>query len=415
MNAMPSTTTGTAIDMKSIQPIIDEILPEILDLRHALHAHPELGYEEHETAGRILDSLKSLPNLTIQSGIAGTGIVAVLNADKPGPCVALRAELDALPIQEESELPHKSQVPGKMHACGHDGHMSCLVGAARVLSRVADTLPGKVKFIWQPAEEGGAGGAAMREAGVLDDPPVDAIFALHGWPYLELGQVGLCVGATMASTDPWHVTVTGVGTHAAYPHKGIDPIVVGAQIVQSLQTIASRNVDPLESVVVTVARFQAGTATNIIPGKAALSGTIRTLNPQVREHVLARFREIVTQTAALHGARAEIEFSKGYPVVMNHTDAVDLVAGAASSALGESSVRRDEPPCMGGEDFAFYAERVPAAFWRLGVRNRDAADQPLLHQPTYNFPDEAVAIGITMHCEIARRALMNPEWKQARG
>src|ERR1043166_414937 len=251
-----------AAAMSDVTSLIGELSPQIAALRHEIHADPELGYEEHATARRILERIKGFANLTIRSGVAKTGIVATLNVNKPGRCVALRAELDCLPITEETGLPYASKNAGKMHACGHDGHASCLVGAAMVLSRMADELPGKVKFIWQPAEEGGAGGKLMCEEGVLDEPKVDAIFALHGWPYLDLGTVGVKAGPAMASTNPWTMTIRGQGSHAAYPHKGVDPIVVAAHVVTALQTIAARFTDPLDSVVVTVGKFHAGTASN---------------------------------------------------------------------------------------------------------------------------------------------------------
>jgi amidohydrolase len=292
-----------------------------------------------------------------------------------------------------------------MHACGHDGHMSCLLGAATVLSRLAADLPGKVKFIFQPAEEGGGGGAAMCDAGVLEDPKVDAIFALHGWPDVELGSVELSAGPTMASTDRWALTVHGVGAHAAFPHKGVDPIVVAAHIVTALQTIVSRTIDPLDSAVVTVAKFHAGTAANIIPERAELEGTMRALNAEIRAKVRARIEEIALQTAAAFGARAEIKFHSGYPVTMNDPASVKLVAEAAAEVLGADRVSTEARPSMGAEDFAFYAERVPAVYWRLGVGQGAAEKRPMLHQPTYDFPDAALGIGIRLHCAIAARFL----------
>lgn len=374
-------------------------------LRHELHAHPELGFEEVETARRVQAHLSKLPNLSIQTGVAKTGIVGLLNADRAGPTVALRAELDALPIQEQSNLPYKSTVPNCMHACGHDGHTACLVGAAMVLSELADQLPGCVKFIFQPAEEGRAGGAVMLDEGVLENPHVDAMFATHGWPYLPLGTIGIRPGATMASADFFDMTVQGVGAHAAYPHRSVDPIYVGAQIVNAVQSIAARGVDPLDAVVVSITEFHAGTANNIIPGSARLTGTIRTLREPVREHAIERFDAIVRQTASAHGASVAIEMGRGYPVLVNDAASSAFVERVAREAFGDANVRSDIPPCMGGEDFAFFAERVPAAFWRLGVATQPADKQPTLHQPTYDFPDAAIPTAIRMHCEIATRFL----------
>ncbi|MCG8405854.1 MAG: M20 family metallopeptidase [Phycisphaerales bacterium] len=391
--------------MNGITELVEKIAPEAVALRHDIHAHPELGYEEHQTAQRILDQLRPLGRLDIRTGVAKTGIVAVLNADKAGPCVALRTELDALPIEERTGLSYASKHPGKMHACGHDGHMACLVGAVKVLTQLAEDLPGSIKFIFQPAEEFGAGGDVMCKEGVLDDPKVDAIFALHGWPDLELGHVGVREGAAMASADQWKITVHGVGGHAAYPHRTVDPVVVASHIVVAAQTIASRSTDPLQSVVVTVASAHAGTAHNIIPETAELTGTIRALTPGVRAGTLTRFKDIVKHTAAAFGATADVEFGTGYPVLVNDDEASAFVNDVARDVVGSHCVPEEVVPCMGGEDFAFFAQRVPAAFWRLGVRRGDPASQPNLHQPTYDFPDEAVPVGIRMHCEMAMRYL----------
>ncbi|HWL92936.1 MAG TPA: M20 family metallopeptidase [Phycisphaerae bacterium] len=393
------------MDRSDIAAEIARITPALAALRHEIHAHPELAFEEIETAKRILDRLTPLKNLRIQTGLAKTGIVATLNADKPGRCVALRAEMDALPIEEKTGAAYASNISGKMHACGHDGHSTCLVGAAIVLSQMADKLPGKVKFIFQPAEESGGGGGILCEQGVLGDPDVDAAFALHGWPYMDLGEVGICPGPAMAATNPWKIVIRGKGAHAAYPHRGVDPIVVAAHVVTALQTIASRNIDPLDAVVVTVATINAGTAGNIIPESAELTGTIRTLDADVRQRVVERFCGLVEQTAAAFGATARVDLRWGYPVVVNDGKMSALVADVAREIVGPEKVQENLRPSMGGEDFAYYAERVPAAFWRLGVRRGDPAVQPTLHQPTYDFPDEAIPLAVRMHCEIAMRFL----------
>ncbi|MBX3394483.1 MAG: amidohydrolase [Phycisphaerae bacterium] len=391
--------------MTDVHRIIERITPELVALRREIHAHPELAFEEFETSRRVEAVLRRLRGLHVQTGLAKTGVVATLNPDKPGPCIALRAELDALPIDEMTGAAHTSKIPGKMHACGHDGHMACLVGAAMVLSEIADELPGKVKFIFQPAEESGGGGEKLCVAGVLDAPRVDAIFALHGWPYLDLGCVGVCHGPAMAATNPWHVTIHGQGAHAAYPHRGVDPILVAAHVVTAVQSIASRHVDPLDAVVVTVATIRAGTAGNIIPATAELGGTIRTLDAAVRQSAVERFKSLVEQTAAAFGARASVEVQWGYPALVNDEVACALVSEVASEVVGTSRVADRMRPSMGGEDFAYYAERVPAAFWRLGVRRGDPEGQPTLHQANYDFADEAIPLGVRMHCEIARRFL----------
>jgi len=326
--------------MVQINGLIDAILPAITALRHEIHAHPELGFEEVETARRVVSHLQRLPNLKIQTGVAKTGVVAVLNAGKPGPCVGLRADMDCLPIVEESDISYKSTCPGKMHACGHDGHTATLVGAAMVLSRLADELPGQVKFIFQPAEEGGGGGEVMCNEGVLENPKVDAIFALHGWPLLDLGVVGVRGGPSLAATNPFEITVHGVGSHAAWPHGGVDPIVAGAHIVTALQTVVARNSDPLDSVVVTVGKFHAGTAVNIIPPTAELAGTIRTLRPETRVKTVERVRQIAEHTAAALGARAEVRIREGYPALVNDEAAAALVAEVATAAVPGNRIGR---------------------------------------------------------------------------
>ena len=284
--------------MNPIDLVDPTLLETLTALRHEIHAHPELGFEVGQTAERVLRHLSALPGLTIRKNVADHGIVATLNADRPGRCVALRADMDALPLAEQTDLSYQSIVAGQMHACGHDGNTACLVGAATVLSRMADELPGKVKFIFQPAEEGGGGGRVMCEEGALDDPPVDAAFALHAWPVLTVGQIGVRPGPALAATDTPKITIRGAGGHGAHPDKCIDPVVVAAHVVTALQTVSSRFTDPTDPVVVTISQIHAGTTHNIIPTEAYLEGTIRTLTPEVRDRTRELVRQIATQTAA---------------------------------------------------------------------------------------------------------------------
>lgn len=360
--------------MRDPQPLIASLLPELVDLRHELHRHPELGYEEHETAARIVSQLEDVPGMELRTGVAGTGIVAILGRGRKGACVALRADMDALPMQELGAHAYRSTVPGKMHACGHDGHVTCLVGAARVLGQLSDELEGPVKFLFQPAEEGGAGGRRMCEEGVLDDPQVDAIFGLHGWPELAQGEIGVCDGAFLANADGLRIAVRGVGAHAAYPHQGVDTVLVAAHIVVALQSIASRNTEPLDSVVVTIAQVHGGTADNIIPGQVQLSGTVRTLNSETRRLTFERIERVAAETARAYGASAEVTIDDGYPVLENDPAATDYVRRVAGSTIGTIPV--DINPVMGGEDFAFYAQRVPASFFTLGMRPVERATYP---------------------------------------
>ena len=387
--------------MRDIAPIIDGVVDEITSLRHEIHENPELKYEESGTAERVLKHIRPIEGIEIRTGVAETGVVATLGGERDGPCVALRADMDALPMEETTDVAYRSKVPGKMHACGHDGHTSCLVGAVKVLSEIRDDLEGPVKFIFQPAEEGGAGGKRMCEEGVLDDPKVDAIFGFHGWPDFPQGQVGVHPGAFLASSDTFDITIGGTGAHAAFPHFGVDPIVVASHVVTAIQSVVSRNTDPLQSAVVTVADIKAGTAYNIIPQTATLKGTIRALDEMVRQTTHERVRQIAEKTAEAFGARADVTNRFGYPVTFNHQNACDYAQGVVDGI--EDLAGQDMLPVMGGEDFSFYSERIPAMFLALGVRPLDRDTYPNLHQSDYDFADGAIPHGIRLHTEIARQ------------
>ena len=387
--------------MKDVTPIIDDVVDGIVSLRHEIHENPELGYEESGTAARVLRHIEPIDGLDIQTGVAETGIVATFGAEKTGPCVALRADMDALPIEETGDVPYKSKVPGKMHACGHDGHTSCLVGAVKVLSEIRDELEGPVKFIFQPAEEGGGGGKRMCEEDVLLNPDVDAIFGFHGWPALPQGEIGVRAGAFLASSDKFDITIEGTGAHAAFPHLGVDPIVVASHVITAVQSIVSRYTDPLQSCVVTVAEVKAGTTYNIIPQTATLKGTIRALDETVRQDAHARVKQITEKTAEAFGAKADVKSQFGYPITYNHQNACDYAEQIVSGIDGLSG--QEMLPVMGGEDFSFYSERIPAMFLALGVRPADRETYPNLHQSNYDFSDGAIPHGIRLHVEIARR------------
>lgn len=390
---------------KQIGELISEILPEIVALRHDLHAHPEGPRVEHRTSARVREVLSGVPGLDVSEPLTGTDVVAVLNGDRAGRCIALRADLDALPIEEQTDVPYRSQNPGFMHACGHDGHTSTLVGTAMVLSRIADTLPGCVKFIFQPDEEDQGGARLLCEAGVLKSPDVDAIFALHAWPTVPVGSIALTHGSAMAANCTFHIEVEGTGGHGAYPHRCTDTVVIASQIVLGIQTIVSRTVDPLDSAVVTVGSIHAGAADNVIPSKCHLTGTVRYLRAEVGGHLRARLRQVAEATAAAHGAKAHVQIQEGYPPVFNDPGLMDLVESIGRDLLGQDSVYRDLPPSMGVEDFAFYGQHVPAAMFRLGVRPSERDSYPHLHSPGFNFNDDAIPVGIRLFCEIVRRFL----------
>lgn len=399
-----STTTRT-----QLCDLIQRELPSLVELRHDLHAHPELMYQEQRTSQVVARELEAI-GVTHKTGLAGgTGVLGHLPAttDAQGPSVALRADMDALPIEENTGKAYASTNPGVMHACGHDGHTAMLVGAARVLKQL-DDRPNPVTFVFQPAEEGGAGADKMCDDGALRGEgagglgtPVGRIFGQHGWPDYELGEVGTRPGPLLAATDEFDAVISGEQAHAAYPHQGADPIVAACAIVTALQTVASRNVGPLDSCVVTVGQINAGTAHNIIPSSASIGGTIRTLSPETRELAVQRVRRIIDRVASAHGCHAEVKHREGYPVTYNDEREAARFFEVADAALGRERVARVEHPTMGGEDFSFYGRHVPACFGVLGVRPPGASQCPRLHQPEYDFNDNAIALGVEMLCRMA--------------
>jgi len=371
------------------------ILPQAVALRHHLHQYPELSGNEAQTAAHVAALLAPLNLTSVQTDLGGHGIVATLEGAQPGPTIALRADMDALPICEQGEWPYKSLNHGIMHACGHDGHTACLWGAAAVLSGCREHLHGTIKFIFQPAEETTGGAEALCALGIMDN--VQAIFALHGWPDLAVGRIGIRPGPIMASADRFDITLRGRGGHAAYPHLGVDPIVAGAQLVQALQTVASREVSPLEPVVVTVAQFNAGTAFNIIPGEARLAGTVRCLSNAVRDSMSQVLERITAGICAASRCEYDFSYIPGPPVVVNDRTLTAFVEDTGRQLLGADNVLLLDTPTMGAEDFAYYLERAPGAFLRLGV----GADVSPLHTPTYNFSDTALPFGIELLAHLA--------------
>ena len=392
----------------TLRDLIREELADLVAIRHDLHAHPELAYQEQRTS-RVVQEQLSNAGVEVMAGLAGgTGVLGHL----PGrldAAIGLRADMDALPIQEVTDLEYRSRVEGVMHACGHDGHTTILIGTARVLARIARNggLPRPVTFVFQPAEEGGAGAEKMVHDGCLDGgvlgPPVKEMFALHGWPRIPLGTVGSRPGPMMAAADSFDITITGVGSHAAWPHVGQDPIVAGSAVVGALQTIASRNIGALEPVVVSVTQFHAGTTYNIICDTAQLSGTVRTLSPEVQDLAERRLTEIAASVAAGYGCSARVEYHRGYPPTVNDAGAVETFRSVAEQAFGAGHVVEIRQPVMGGEDFAYYAEKVPACFFVLGLIPQGAEGVPDLHQPLFDFNDDAIAQGIEMFCRLALR------------
>jgi amidohydrolase len=384
-------------------PIVNRIADlhaEITAWRRDFHAHPELLYEVHRTAASVADKLKSFGCDEVATGIGRTGVVGVIRGRKSGDkVVGLRADMDALPIEEATRLPYTSTVPGKMHACGHDGHTAMLLGAAKYL---ADTrnFAGTAVVIFQPAEEGGAGAKAMIGDGLLDRFGIQEVYGMHNYPGLPVGQFAIRSGPFMASTDGIAIKLKGKGAHAAWPHQGVDTVLVGAQIVNALQSIVSRNVDPLQAAVISICVFEAGHADNVIPQEALLRGTVRCLSAKVRGLLEKRVREVVEGTAALYGAQAELSYRRGYPILANHEGATGLAATIAGEVGGKDAVNTDFPPMMGAEDFAYMLEERPGAF--IFVGNGDSAG---LHQPAYDFNDDAIPIGTSYWVRLAETAL----------
>jgi amidohydrolase len=386
-------------------PIVNRVADlhgEISAWRRDIHAHPELLYDVHRTAAAVAAQLAAFGCDEVVSGIGRTGVVGVIKGRRPGEtrkAIALRADMDALPIEEANDLPYKSTVPGKMHACGHDGHTAMLLGAAKYLAETRN-FSGAAVVIFQPAEEGGAGGLAMLRDGLMERFAIDEVYGMHNLPGLPVGAFSIRSGPIMAATDNLTVEIEGVGGHAARPHFAVDPILVGAQIISQLQSIVSRNVDPLESAVVSVCTFHAGNADNVIPQTALMHGTVRSLRREVRELLRKRVAEVIEGTARLHGAKANFTLRPGYPVLSNHERETAFAAAVASDIAGADRVNTEMAPVMGGEDFSYMLEARPGAF--IFVGNGDSAG---LHHPRYNFNDDVIAYGTSYWVRLVETAM----------
>ncbi|HIK54378.1 MAG TPA: amidohydrolase [Synechococcales cyanobacterium M55_K2018_004] len=367
----------------------------LVQWRRSLHQRPELGFREHLTANFIAQKLTEW-GIEHQTGIAKTGVVAIVRGRRPGPVLGIRADMDALPIQEENEVEYRSQHDGQMHACGHDGHVAIALGTAYYLSQHPDSFVGTVKFIFQPAEEGPGGAKPMIEAGVLQDPAVDAMIGLHLWNNLPLGMVGVRAGALMAAVELFDCVIHGVGGHGAMPHQTVDPIVVGAQIVNALQTIVSRNLDPIQSGVVTVGRFHAGTARNVIADTAELSGTVRYFNPDLVNFFHRRLEAIVAGICQSHGATYQLDYRKLYPPVVNDGAIAHLVRSVAEEIVETPIGVVPECQTMGGEDMSFFLQEVPGCYFFLGSANPDRGLAYPHHHPRFDFDETALGFGVEM-------------------
>lgn len=381
-----------AVDLSQIRPDIRALQPQLVEWRRHLHQRPELGFKEQLTAEFIARKLQEW-GIDHQVGIAQTGIVATISGSRPGPVFAIRADIDALPIYEENEVSYRSQHDGIMHACGHDGHTAIALATAYYLAQHRQDFAGTVKIIFQPAEEGPGGAKPMIEAGVLKNPDVEAIIGLHLWNNLPLGTVGIRNGALMAAVEFFRCTIFGKGGHGAMPHQTVDSIVVGAQIVNALQTIVARNVDPVDSAVVTVGEFHAGTAVNIIADAAKMSGTVRYFNPELEGYLGKRIEQIIAGICQSHGASYELDYQRLYPPLINDAQMAELVRSVAADVVETPAGIVPECQTMGGEDMAFFLQEVPGCYFFLGSANPSKNLAYPHHHPRFDFDETALGMG----------------------
>jgi hippurate hydrolase len=387
-------------------PIVNRVADlhsEIQAWRRDIHEHPELLYDVHRTAAFVADRLREFGCDEVATGLGKTGVVGVIKGKKPAgngnlKVIGLRADMDALPIEEATNLPYASKTAGMMHACGHDGHTAMLLGAARYLTETRN-FAGEAIVIFQPAEEGGAGAAAMIKDGLMERFGIEQVYGMHNGPGIPIGSFAIRSGPIMAATDAIDIKIEGHGGHASRPHKCIDSVLVGAQLITALQQVVSRNVDPLESAVISICEFHAGSARNVIPQTAELHGTVRTLTPEVRELVERRVHQVVAGVVQITGARIDLKYERGYPVTVNHAAQTELASRIAGEVAGDANVH-DTPPMMGAEDFSYMLEARPGAFIFCG--NGDSAG---LHHPAYNFNDEAILYGTSFWIKLVENTL----------
>jgi amidohydrolase len=388
-------------------PIINRVAdlqPDIMAWRHDLHAHPEMLYDVHRTAAFVAERLRAFGCDEVATGLGQTGVVGVIRGRAPAEgaevkVIGLRADMDALPIEETTNLPYASKTAGAMHACGHDGHTAMLLGAAQYLAETRN-FAGDAVVIFQPAEEGGAGAAAMIKDGLMERFAIDQVYGMHNGPGLPIGSFAMRTGPIMAATDHVTIRIEGLGGHAARPHKCIDSVLVGAQLITALQSIVSRSVDPLDAAVISICVFHAGSARNVIPQTAELKGTVRSLRPEVRDLLEKRVREVVAGIAQITGAGIELDYERSYPVVVNHVAQTALAAQVAGEIAGLANVDTDMTPIMGAEDFSYMLEARPGAFIFIG--NGDSAG---LHHPAYNFNDDAIVFGTSYWVKLVETTL----------
>ena len=377
---------------------IAEFADEVAEWRRDFHVHPELQYDLPRTSGKVADLLRSFGVDEVVTGIAQSGVVGVIRGRGPGKTIGIRADMDALPILERTGLDYASQTPGRMHACGHDGHTAILLGTAKYLAETRN-FDGNAVMIFQPAEEGGAGGRAMVEAGIMDRFGVDEVYGLHNMPGQDAGSIAMRVGGLMAASDEFNIVVEGQGGHAAWPQNTVDPVMITAQLITALHTIVSRDIDPIRSAVLSVTMMQGGEAFNIIPQKVKLTGTVRSLNDEVRDLMEERLKAVTKGIVETFGGKAEVTYRRGYPVVENTPDETAYAAAIAATVVGEDRVDANVDPKMCGEDFSYMLQARPGAYVFLG--NGPSSE---LHSDTYNFNDEIIPVGVSFFVKLVEGA-----------
>ena len=394
--------------MKLVEPILAS-LAEIQAIRRDLHAHPELCYEEKRTSDVVAAKLTEW-GIPVIRGLGVTGVVGVIKNGSSTRAIGLRADMDALPMQEINTFAHASRHPGKMHACGHDGHTAMLLGAARHLATQRN-FDGTVYLIFQPAEEGGAGARRMIEDGLFEQCPMDAIYGMHNWPGIPSGHMSVTPGPQMASSNEFYLTVKGKGGHAAQPHKCIDPVIIGMQIAQSWQTIVSRRTNPIDTAVLSLTQFHAGTATNVIPDEAKLAGTVRTLSAKVLDMIEQQMEEVAVNTAAAFGAEVEFKFRRNYPPLVNHAEATRFAVEVMKSVVGADKVDDNTEPSMAAEDFAYFLQARPGCYIFIGNGEGDHRDGGhglgpcVLHNGSYDFNDNLLPVGASFWVKLVEASL----------
>ncbi|AFY60477.1 M20 family metallopeptidase [Synechococcus sp. PCC 6312] len=398
--SQPSQARETSLH-QPLRPTIKALQPELVVWRRYLHQRPELAFKEQLTASFVAEKLREW-GIPHQTGIAETGIVAILEGSRPGPVLGIRADMDALPIQEENQVPYRSSHDGVMHACGHDGHTTIALGTARYLSQHPD-FAGTVKIIFQPAEEGPGGAKPMIQAGVLENPHVDAIIGLHVWNVLPVGTVGVRSGPFMAAAEFFHCQIFGKGGHGAIPQQTIDAVLVASQIVTTLQTIVARNINPLDTAVISVGSFHAGTAKNIIADTASLSGTVRYFNPELADKLPQRIEEIIAGVCACHGAKYELNYQRMYPATINDPTMAELVRSVATTVIETELGVVPECQTMAAEDMSFFLQQVPGCYFFLGSANSELGLDFPHHHPRFDFDETVLGLGVEIFVRCVER------------